>query len=218
MDAQTITAVVSAVSAVLAAASAGVSVYYSHRSTQYAERSAQNQHEDHMRVWAERTVDVTAELVELLSNADGEDEFNTRSGELFVALRCQIDKGRWFFPNIHADKKGEWKPPAFRGIRQPILNVLVDLFDAAKKADWTERESVVAKVEQLHREFVSEVQERLNPSQRDANYQKYVREYEDLSSQFVQDSLKRPDRPHAEGQLNTGSGVASVSGRDTGEP
>jgi hypothetical protein len=87
------------------------------------------QHEDHMRVWAEQTVDVTAELVELLSNEYGEDEFNARSGQLFVALRCQIDKGRWFFPNIHADKKGEWKLPAFRGIRQPILNVLVDVFD-----------------------------------------------------------------------------------------
>lgn len=214
MDAQTITAVVSAF---LAAASAGVSVYYSHKATRYAERSAQNQHEDQMRVWAERTVDVTAELVELLSGQDGEDEFNARSGQLFVALRCQIDKGRWFFPNIHADKKGEWKPPAFRGIRQPILNVLVDLFDATKNADWQERESALAKVEQLHREFVSEVQERLNPAQRDANYRKYMREYEDLSSQFVQESLKRPDRPHAGGQLDAGSDVASVSGRDAAE-
>jgi hypothetical protein len=107
---------------------------------------------------------------------------------------------------------------AFRGIRQPILNVLVDVFDAAKKADWKERESALAKVERLHREFVLEVQERLNPSQRDANYRKYVREYEDLSSQFVQESLKRRDRPHAEEQLNTGSDVASVSGRDRDEP
>jgi hypothetical protein len=71
----------------------------------------------------------------------------------------------------------------------------VDLFDAAKKADWKERESALAKVEGLHREFVSEVQHRLNPSERDANYRQYVSRYEDLSSQFVQESLNRPDRP-----------------------
>jgi hypothetical protein len=39
MDAQTITAVISAA---VPAVSAVVSVFYSHRSTQYAERSAQN--------------------------------------------------------------------------------------------------------------------------------------------------------------------------------
>jgi hypothetical protein len=82
---------------------------------------------------------------------------------------------------------------SFRGIRQPILNVLVDLFDAAKKVDWKERESALAKVEGLHREFVSEIQQRLNPSERDANYRQYVSRYEDLSSQFVQESLNRPD-------------------------
>ena len=190
MDAQTVTAIASAG---VAAISAVVSVYYSHRSTQYALRSAQNQYEDHMRVWAERTVDVTAQLVELLSNEDGEQEFNARRGQLVASLRCQIDKGRWFFPNLLEDQKGAWKPPAFRGIRQPILNVLVDLFDAAKKADWKERKSALAKVEALHREFVSEVQQRLNPSERDANYRQYVSRYEDLSSQFVQESLNRPD-------------------------
>jgi len=170
-----------------------VSVYYSHRSTQYALRSAQNQYEDHMRVWAERTVDVTAQLVELLSNEDGEQEFNARRGQLVASLRCQIVKGRWFFRNLLEDQKGAWKPPAFRGIRQPILNVLVDLFDAAKKADWKERKSTLAKVEALHREFVSEVQQRLNPSERDANYRQYVSRYDDLSSQFVQESLNRPE-------------------------
>src|SRR5262245_9967271 len=118
MDAQTITAIASAVVATL---SAVVSVYYSHQSTQYAQRSAQNQYEDHMREWAEQTVDVTAQLVELLSNEGGEQEFNARSGQFLASLRCQIDKGRWFFPNTLGDQKGAWKPLAFRGIRQPIL-------------------------------------------------------------------------------------------------
>jgi hypothetical protein len=111
--------VTSFASAGVAALSAAVSVYYSHKATQRAERSAQCQYEDNIRVWAERTVDVTGQLVELLSNEGGEIEFNRNRSTLLAVLRCQIDKGRWYFPNIHTDKKGESKLPAFRGIRQP---------------------------------------------------------------------------------------------------
>ena len=116
-----------------------MSVYYSHKATQHAERSAQCQYEDNIRVWAERTVDVTGQLVELLSNEGGEIEFNRNRSTLLAVLRCQIDKGRWYFPNIHTDKKRAWKLPAFRGIRQPIIDVLVDIYEAAKTADWSTR-------------------------------------------------------------------------------
>jgi len=143
---------------------------------------------------------VTARPVELSSNEDGDQEFNALRGQLVASLRCQIDKGRWLVPNILEDQKGVWKPPAYRGIRQPILNVLVDLFDAAKEVDWNERGSALAKVEGLHREFVSEVQQRLNPSERDANYRQYVSRYEELSSQFVQESLNRPETPRSGGR------------------
>ena len=110
MDAQTVTAIASAG---VAAISAVVSVYYSHRSTQYALRSAQNQYEDHMRVWAERTVDVTAQLVELLSNEDGEQEFNATRGQLVASLRCQIDKGRWVLSRPPRGPKGRVETTGF---------------------------------------------------------------------------------------------------------
>jgi hypothetical protein len=195
MEAQTITSVASAV---LAAGSAAVSVYYSHRATRLEERSAQNAYEDNMRVWAERTVDATGQLLELLSNEDGQAEFVERSGPLLAVLRCQIDKGRWYFPNLHHDKKGETKPLAFRGIRQKILDILVDLFEAVKTVDWPNRAAVYRSVENLHREFVSEVQQRLDPSTRDAAYHRYVGQYQDLNSQFVQESLNRPDPRRAD--------------------
>jgi hypothetical protein len=191
MDPQTVTSVASAG---VAALSAGVSVYYSHKATQHAERSAQCQYEDNIRVWAERTVDVTGQLVELLSNEGGETEFSRNRSTLLAVLRCQIDKGRLYFPNIHTDKKGAWKPPAFRGIRQPIIDVLVNIYEASKTADWSTRPSAHQGVEDLHRKFVSEVQHRLNPSERDANYRRYVNQ---VSAQFVQESLVRPDRTGA---------------------
>jgi hypothetical protein len=190
MDAQTVTAIASAG---VAAISAVVSVYYSHRSTQYALRSAQYQYEDHMRVWAERTVDVTAQLVELLSNEDGEQEFNARRGQLVASLRCQIDKGRWFFPNILEDQKGAWKPPAsaVSGSRYSTSWWI----SLTRRRRWTGRNESQRsrKSKGCNREFVSEIQQRLNPSERDANYRQYVSRYEDLSSQFVQESLNRPD-------------------------
>jgi hypothetical protein len=195
MEAQTVTAVASAI---LAAGSAAISVYYSHKATRHAERSAQHAYEDGMRVWAERTVDATGQLLELLSNEGGQADFDEKSGALLAVLRCQIDKGRWYFPNLHHDKKGETKPLAFRGIRQKILNVLVDLFDAVKTVDWPNRAAVFQTVESLHREFVSEVQQRLDPSTRDAAYREYVAQYQNLNSQFVQESLNRPDPLHAE--------------------
>jgi hypothetical protein len=194
MEAQVITSVASAI---LAATSAGVSVYYSHKSTQFTQRSAQNQYEDNMRGWAERTADVTGQLVQLLSNPDGEAEFNRNCEQLLGALRCQIDKGRWFFPNTHTDQKGTTKPFAYRGIRQPILDILVELYDQVdtiRRSGSKDRASACQTVEFEHRVFVSEVQKRLNPATRDANYRKYIGQ---LSAQFVEQSLHRPDRPRA---------------------
>lgn len=128
------------------------------------------------------------------SNEGGEIEFNRNRSTLLAVLRCQIDKGRWYFPNIHTDKKRAWKLPAFRGIRQPIIDVLVDIYEAAKTADWSTRAPAHQRVEDLHRKFVSEVPHRLNPSERDANYHRYV---EQVSAQFVEESLLRPDRTRA---------------------
>jgi hypothetical protein len=203
MDASTIAP---AVSACVAVVSAGVSVYYSHRTTRRAERSAQNQYEDNIRAWAERTIDVTGHLVELFYNARDEDEFTTTRTTLLGLLRCQIDKGRWYFPNTHIQEKGAAKPAAFRGIRQPIVDALVLLYQASRTAAWDARQPALRRVENLHREFVSEVQRRLNPTDRDANYRTYV---DQVSAQFVEESLSRPDTAHA---------VVEVARRDQAVP
>jgi hypothetical protein len=184
MQAQTITSVASAV---LALASASMSAYFSQKSSRHAEQSDQHQYEDTIRSWAERTVDVTGHLVELLSEPGEESGFREKSRPLLAVLRSQIDKGRWYFPNILKEKKGMDKPLAFRGIRQPILDVLVDLFWAVKDADWNHRERVYQRVDDLHRQFVSHILARLDPSTRDANYQNYVA----LSAEFVDRSLQR---------------------------
>src|SRR5262249_34480092 len=122
MDAQTL---ISVGSTALAACFAGVSVVYSQRATRQAERSAQHLYEDNMRVWAECRIEATGGLLELLSNGTSEAEFDRRRSPLLGTLRCQIDKGRWYFPNLHHERKGQSKPLAYRGIRQKVLDVLV---------------------------------------------------------------------------------------------
>lgn len=206
MDAQTITAVCSAC---VAAISASISVYYSHRATQHADRSAQSQYEDNIRIWAERTVDITGHLVELLSDRSSETAFPSAKEPLLGDLRCQIDKGRWYFPNTHTEQKGASKHSAYRGIRQPIIDHLVQVYFAVTSADWATRASVRDAVEDLHRQFVSEIQHRLDPSKRDANYRSFV---DQLSEHFVQESLSRPDRARTAG---TRSNIGSASQIET---
>ncbi|PHN27241.1 hypothetical protein AO240_05260 [Pseudomonas sp. ICMP 460] len=44
------------------------------------------------------------------------------------ALSALIEQGRFFFPNIVEDKFGESKPLAYRGYRNIVLQLLVDIY------------------------------------------------------------------------------------------
>jgi hypothetical protein len=92
-----------------------------------------------------------------------------------IALSSFIDRGRWFFPNVHSEKIGEGKERAFRGYRQMVLNSLVAAYDAVTALDYNvaannppRREEIVTAT----RVFVSEVQEILNPHGRDKEFNK----------------------------------------------
>jgi hypothetical protein len=169
-----------------------------------------------MRVWAERTVDVTAELVHRVRAPDGdESEFEKSRRELLAALSSQIDKGRFYFPNMHKDKAGHDKEPAYQGIRQYLLDDLVEIFDIVQELSWEDRGLVSDKLAHAHRLFVSRVQELLDPSRRDANYREITDQYK-VNSPFVADALRRADAVGRPGvaadsaQPKTPTGTSSV--------
>lgn len=77
-----------------------------------------------------------------------------------------IDRGRWFFPNQWQDDYGGHKEPAYRGIRQPILDFLVEAHEAICKHQKNQSGAVHDELVDCQRGFVSEVQQVFNPRRR----------------------------------------------------
>jgi hypothetical protein len=125
---------VSAISAAIAVVSAVISALFAARANRLAERSARDAYLERVRDWADESVGLLVAL-NRLCDEPGEDEreFNTKRADLLTRLSSQIERGRWFFPNVLDTQVGEWKEAAYRGYRQPILNNLVNAFDAANE-------------------------------------------------------------------------------------
>jgi hypothetical protein len=87
-------------------------------------------------------------------------------------LSCAIDAGRLYFPNSEADKYGLHKEAAFRGVRHPVLDMLVRVYDLLEKvthqvpASPEERSELRDQVTYCRREFISRVQAQVDPRRR----------------------------------------------------
>ncbi len=121
-----------------------------------------------IRAWAETCIVALSEAVALCYRDRtrphaGPDFFNSRE-EVLVKLSTMIDVGRFFFPNEHAKTVGQHKEGAFRGLRLPAMDRLVEAFNIVKKLKCAEQgpERDVADVlVKKKRAFVTEVQDRL---------------------------------------------------------
>ena len=87
-------------------------------------------------------------------------------------LSYAIDAGRPYFPNSEADKYGLHKEGAFRGVRHPVLDMLVRVYDLLEKvthqvpASLEERSELREQVNYCRREFISRVQAQVDPRRR----------------------------------------------------
>ena len=87
-------------------------------------------------------------------------------------LSYAIDAGRLYFPNSEADKYGLHKEGAFRGVRHPVLDMLVRVYDLLDKvthqvpASPEERSELREQVNYCRREFISRVQAQVDPRRR----------------------------------------------------
>ena len=93
-----------------------------------------------------------------------------------VRLSSLIDTGRWYFPNQWTDDYGTHKEPAYRGMRQPVLDYVVEAYDLLKDSHSTE--SLRAELIAAQREFVSHIQEVLDPRKREQEIKKILVEFE----------------------------------------
>lgn len=97
---------------------------------------------------------------------------------ILIKLSALIDTGRWYFPNQWVDDYGTDKEPAYRGVRQQVLNCAVAVYEILDQLesipfDHAKHELLIAR-----REFISIIQQVLDPRKREQEIKKILLEFE----------------------------------------
>ncbi len=128
-----------------------------------------HEHYSKLRDWSNEVIDamsVATYLCDLDPAKTDDPSFFNRWHALRVELSALVDRGRLFFPNTHHDSVGTGKATAYRGLRPAVLDRviavlrLVDDMDYRSQAPNLKRRADIVKE---RREFVSEVQDTLDP-------------------------------------------------------
>ncbi|PWJ91698.1 hypothetical protein C8D77_103396 [Mesorhizobium loti] len=125
------------------------------------------QHVLEQRTWTESHFDAVREWAQDVCFAISE-AAHVREGlraPVLSKLSALIDIGRWYFPNQWSDKYGIDKEPAYRGIRQPVLDCLVAAYDHL--SDGTPTAELKDELEDCRRHFVSQIQLVIDPRRRE---------------------------------------------------
>ena len=156
--------------------------FITHRGVTSQERARKQQYFSDLRQWADEAVNILSEAVHICeidpSLCEAPSFFNRRH-KLKVNISSLIDRGRWFFPNLKHTEYGEWKPEAYKGFRHPALDSLIYTYKAIHNMDYSNgeknkqfREPLVA----VKKEFVSEIQRRLDPRKAQEEYGRAMRQ------------------------------------------
>ncbi len=130
-----------------------------------------------LRTWSDLLSDTLSEAIhfaELDPAKMAAGSFFERRNKLRVSISSLIDRGRWFFSNLHTEEVGQHKEKAFRGYRQEVLNSLVSAYDSVTTLDYVSGKDNDVRRQELvdaKKKFVSEIQEILNPVKRDEEFQ-----------------------------------------------
>jgi hypothetical protein len=100
--------------------------------------------------------------------------------EVLVELSASIDMGRWYFPNQDHDSLMIEKEPAYRGVRQPILDWIVTAYDICHKESRSAQPH--ATLVGCQRQFVSAIQEVLDPRSRDSAIKRVLNDFRSVSA------------------------------------
>ena len=126
-----------------------------------------------IRAWADQVVEAMSEAT-LLCDLDPQKttspDFFARRHQLRVKLSTLIDRGRWFFPNTHHEQVGIHNHTAYRGIRPAAMDAVVAVFDLVGSLDYKLQAPNVSRrslIVDHKRQFVSEIQNVLDPRERE---------------------------------------------------
>lgn len=136
-------------------------------------RSWTDQYFSGVRTWADDVCCALSEAIHLVARQD----FNEASKHpVLVKLSHLIDTGRWHFPNQWSDDYGLDKEPAYRGIRQPVLDCVVSAYVALRNSDSSG--NAQQELWSVQRNFVSHIQDTLDPRSREQEIRKVLEEFE----------------------------------------
>lgn len=126
-----------------------------------------------VRIWAQEVCTAISEATHIVEYS-GLDEESKRV--VLIKLSALIDTGRWYFPNQWTENYGRHKEPAYRGVRQPILDCVVSAYDILKNSDpeYDAKSGLML----CQREFVSHIQAVIDPRKREQEINKVLSEFE----------------------------------------
>ncbi|MCC6076271.1 hypothetical protein ACFPTX_15200 [Pseudomonas sp. GCM10022188] len=182
-----IAAVAAIASAIAAARSSKAAEKQQQEATRHAISNAEileKEHDLKLREWTDQffsSVRMWAEEVCLaISEATHISEHSELSAEhkrpVLIKLSALVDTGRWYFPNQWVDDYGTHKEPAYRGVLQPVLDCVVAAYDALKESG--PEYDAKSELAMCQREFVSHIQEVLDPRKREQEIKKIILEFE----------------------------------------
>lgn len=178
---------VAIISAIAAARSSKAADHHQEEAALHAKKSAELLEKEHqlklrewtdqyfnsVRAWAEQVCHAISEATHIIEHPELNGEHKR---PILVRLSSLIDTGRWYFPNQWTDDYGTHKEPAYRGIRQPVLDCVVEAYDLLRDSQSTE--SLKTELVAAQREFVSYIQDVLDPRKREQEIKKILVEFE----------------------------------------
>ena len=145
-----------------------------------------SQYFDGVRRWGDEVTLVISEAMHLSRIRDVE-ERGREWNRVRARLSSAIDTGRWYFPNKYQDNFGKEKPLAYRGKRRQILSWVVHAYNSIpnppafyatnSKNNDPDTMKAYGNLERYKREFVSGIQQLLNPKQREEQVEKIIERF-----------------------------------------
>jgi hypothetical protein len=158
-----------------------------------------DQYMANVRAWADEACGGFAMATHALkAEASRQDELLLSALERISSL---IDRGRWFFPNSWCEEYGQEKQPAYRGLRQPILDALVDGYRTIESLRISKDPAQLTHLVRSQRMFVSEVQLVLDPRRRELEVARIKNQFKDSESMRVAgENSKKEELAEAQAQ------------------
>lgn len=117
--------------------------------------------------WATEVTGILSQMAELTLAPNDDQSWRRDWHHLRHSLTGKIDIGRLYFPNYAADLVNLEKPPAYRGVRQSVIDHLVWAYDAfsdyAATSDETDLKTLRGRLIREKRLFVSEIHNHIDP-------------------------------------------------------